>query len=318
MTCSRCVNCTVACQKGHLECLKTIISNKGFSWGPEHREACVEASLYGHLECLRYADEKGCRLDSFSYFKLQGYEFEANSLHMAIMGRHIDCLRYLIRKGCHWHSHTHILLAIKGFLEGMKEMYRPDDDWSDDTIGMCARNGHLECLKYAVEHRAVSSPISISEDEEIWNLLPDELAACYGHTECLDYLTREYNDIKDEKTFPRKKRLGYITIRYDDIRGEKAIPRAVKNGHTGCVRILIERGYSYAIDDKWSSVISFSTLEDFWWRTFLFTKANLGNAPKIRKMIRRKKQEIQDSLQVIQDTTPVSRDIVKYVIGLYL
>jgi hypothetical protein len=299
MRCVYCINCSIAAKKGHLQCMKEMIERPGFSWTREHDKACIEAAAKGHLACLQYAKEKGCHFYSNESFSLLKYEFKVSALHMAIMGGHIECLRYVIRKGHNWHSHTHILLAIRGFLEGMKEMYRPSDDWSWDTIGMCAFNGHLECLKYVIENTGVYGPLGVSEDEDITDLLPDELAAYNGHLNCLEYL--------------------YDYYKYDNFikRGEQAIPRAIKNGHKDCVRFLIEREYPYVIDNSWLLVVS-SSLDDPWWRSFLFDNTSLKEAPKIRRLINKKKREIKESLKILHEMNKIPQDIIKYVIPHYL
>ncbi len=52
-------------------------------------DTCSNAAEYGHLDCLRYAHENGCRWNS-------------NTCMFAAENGHFDCLRYAHENGCPW------------------------------------------------------------------------------------------------------------------------------------------------------------------------------------------------------------------------
>ena len=56
--------CSYAAEGGHLECLK-YAHEKGCPWDAK---TCSEAAQRGHLECLKYAHEKGCPWDEEDLF----------------------------------------------------------------------------------------------------------------------------------------------------------------------------------------------------------------------------------------------------------
>lgn len=103
--------CTRAAKAGHLECLKYAHEN-GCRWT---KRTCSHAAAGGHLDCLEYAHEHGC----------QWADSEDETCWSAAAGGHLECLKYAHEQGCHW------------------------DVW---TCSDAAKGGHLDCLKYAHEH----------------------------------------------------------------------------------------------------------------------------------------------------------------------
>ena len=74
--------CLRSAQRGHLECLR-YAHEKGCPWD---KDICTEASSNGHLECLRYAHEHGCSWDEWTcYYASEG---------------HVECFRYALENGC--------------------------------------------------------------------------------------------------------------------------------------------------------------------------------------------------------------------------
>ena len=64
---------------------------------------------------------------------------------------HLDCLRYAHERGCRWDAETCEFAAEKGHLECLKYAHENGCPWNADTCEYAARNGHLEILKYACE-----------------------------------------------------------------------------------------------------------------------------------------------------------------------
>ena len=75
-------------------------------------DTCWSAAKNGHLECLKYAHERGCDWDRWTCF-------------YAAKNGHLECLKYAHEHGCPWDE-----LTCRG----------------------AAEKGHLECLKYACAH----------------------------------------------------------------------------------------------------------------------------------------------------------------------
>jgi len=76
-------------------------------------EVCCYAALKGHLECLKYLHEQGCKWDEWTCI-YAGYN------------GHLACLQYAHENGCEWD----ILTCV-----------------------YAASNDHLKCLKYAYENK---------------------------------------------------------------------------------------------------------------------------------------------------------------------
>jgi len=69
-------------------------------------EEIAMAALNGHLDCIKYAYENGCKL-------------HALSIIMAAMNGHLDCLKYLHEKGCPWGG-TALVAAARRHLGCLK------------------------------------------------------------------------------------------------------------------------------------------------------------------------------------------------------
>jgi hypothetical protein len=75
--------CCNASLKGHLSCLK-YGHEKEMKWD---YKTCSHASLNGHLECLKYAHVNGC-------------EWLCDTIENAYKNKRKECLRYAIEHGC--------------------------------------------------------------------------------------------------------------------------------------------------------------------------------------------------------------------------
>ena len=75
--------CYRASFNGHLDCLR-FAHERGSYWD---EWCCSEASYHGHLSCLRYAHENGCPWDKMSCL-------------LASKFNRLDCLAYALENGC--------------------------------------------------------------------------------------------------------------------------------------------------------------------------------------------------------------------------
>jgi hypothetical protein len=103
--------CSNAAQHGHLDCLKyahengcklTSYEGQGRVYGP-----CTGAAAAGHLNCLKYSHENGCELDWQTAF-------------VAAMGKHEDCLRYVMEHGCENEFYAVIGLSDSKYMDVYK------------------------------------------------------------------------------------------------------------------------------------------------------------------------------------------------------
>jgi hypothetical protein len=126
-----------------------------------HRYTCKFAAEYGHLECIKYAHEKGC-------------PWSTDTSTGAAKNNHIECLKYLHENGCPWNSNAYYYAAANGHLECIKYLHQNGCPWSIDTCASAAENGQLDCLKYLHENGCP------------WSSNTCKYAAYY-HIDCLKY-----------------------------------------------------------------------------------------------------------------------------------
>ncbi|OUS49596.1 hypothetical protein BE221DRAFT_188896 [Ostreococcus tauri] len=100
-----------------------------------------------------------------------------------------------------------------------------------------AVNGHLECLKYAHEHRCA------------WNEETCDYAAAYGQLACLKY-AHEHGCAWDEETCKRAAEYGQLAcLKYAHEHGcawdEETCKRAAEYGHLECLKYAHEHGCAW-------------------------------------------------------------------------
>ncbi|XP_050058445.1 uncharacterized protein LOC114122853 [Aphis gossypii] len=127
---------------GHVDCLSFALEIK-VPWflhpWLKADEACAQAASRGHLECLKYADEMGCRWDS-------------ETCEKAAEGGHLNCLRYAHENGCPWSYKTCEKAAGSGHLDCLKYAHENGCLWDSSTCAKAAEGGHVDCLRYALEN----------------------------------------------------------------------------------------------------------------------------------------------------------------------
>jgi hypothetical protein len=96
-----CRNTAIACEKGHIECLKTL-HFKGYGWS---YFTIPSAAENGHLDCLKYACEAGC-------------EWNHCTTYVAAIHGHLECLKYMHKQdGCEKDKYTTYWSAKNNHLE---------------------------------------------------------------------------------------------------------------------------------------------------------------------------------------------------------
>lgn len=139
----------LAMRRGHLECLKYAVE-RGCSF---HRATLWErAETHGQMECLKYA--LGC-----------GVKVDKEALHICARGRIVPCLKLLIEHARPYYDFTRVRKSRKSFIGDVCYNAAPGDDsiacvkllrgvgapWREDCTEDAALKGHLDLLKYLVE-----------------------------------------------------------------------------------------------------------------------------------------------------------------------
>ena len=119
---------------------------------PTHdvKNACGRSAERGHLECLRYAHEQGCRWDEWiaAYASGEG---------------HLECLRYTHEQGCPWDEETCRWASMRGHLECLRYAHEHGCPWGEGTCTEASQNGHAESLLYTLENGC-----PVPDFREIW------------------------------------------------------------------------------------------------------------------------------------------------------
>ncbi len=128
----------------------------------------------GHLECLKYMHENGCKWDNWSVM----------SSTRAARNGHLKCLQYMHENGCYMDSRTCSVAAYYGHLDILEWAYASKFltrfNSGGDTCCYAAEGGHLDCLKFAYEKRCSYPSVYIKE-----------LAELNGHANILEWISEE-------------------------------------------------------------------------------------------------------------------------------
>jgi hypothetical protein len=182
---AKCIDCNMAAEKGHLDCLKYVHEN-GCEWSSN---TCLWAARVGQIECLKYVHENGCawnsntcknaakngQIECLKYAHENGCEWTSWTCAYSAYNGHLECLKYAHENGCQWNYYTCSWAAQNGHLECLKYAHENGCEWDADTCKEAAYNGHLDCLKYAHENGCE------------WDTNTCTYAASNDHLECLKY-----------------------------------------------------------------------------------------------------------------------------------
>ncbi len=167
-----------AAKHGNINVLK-FMYKKGFFMNHNSHLITASAAENGHLECLIFAKENGCRWNNLT------------SINAAKNG-HFECLKYAIENGCYLDSKIYLLIVENGYLECIKYFYKNYYEnmlYYISTISyhgfrsLLIIKGHLECLKYIYEQDSLLN----LDIESLYDKSCND-AAEYGQLECLKYL----------------------------------------------------------------------------------------------------------------------------------
>ena len=139
---------TVAALIGNLEMLKYCFSNE---CPYDEKEACGQATLGGHLDCLRFLFDK----------VKPSRNMEAKVAMQAACSGHVDILKYLVEE--------------REILNDLALSHNLNLNY---CVATAARNGRLDCLKYLVEE--AKAPLND------WRYIAE--ARYFKHPECENYL----------------------------------------------------------------------------------------------------------------------------------
>ena len=150
------------CEGGEDPCLWSI-----GRFGPGHPlNSCCRSASRGHLACLRYAHENGCR-------------WNEETCRLASQNGHLDCLRYAHENGCPWNEDTTRLASHVGHLECLRYAHENGCPWDTRTCSEACARDQLECLRYAHTHGCH------------WDEYTIKWALGYGGYDCLLYALDE-------------------------------------------------------------------------------------------------------------------------------
>src|SRR5690606_15548781 len=132
---------------------------------------CSYAAKYDSIECLKYAHEHGCKMNSYicsnavKYGSIEclkyGYENRSSSdilewdevlCKWAAEYDSDEILRYLHENGCPWDEETCSSAAISGSLECLKYAHENGCPWDEWVYYNASEVGSLECFLYAFEN----------------------------------------------------------------------------------------------------------------------------------------------------------------------
>ena len=112
--------------------------------------------------------------------------------------------------------------AKYGDLEELQRMHEAGKPWDELTTWRAAQYGHVDCLRYAVEH---GCPL----EREGCLTIPILAAAAKGHLDCLKYLHN-------------------IGLTCSEIFADNLCTLAAQNGHLECLKFLHTSGYAWDTD----------------------------------------------------------------------
>jgi hypothetical protein len=105
----------------------------------KHQTDCNKAVEDGCLDCLKIAHKNGCPWDEYT-------------AELAAKGGFLEILKYLNANGCPWDEDISTTAAAHGQLECLKFSHSVDDYLCDYAPNLAVEGGHLNTLKYLIEH----------------------------------------------------------------------------------------------------------------------------------------------------------------------
>jgi hypothetical protein len=198
---------TLFAEAGNFDEIKKLVE-RGYRPQQEQSESLRYAARYGHIGIVKYLVGLGCKHDKV--------------LINAVRSGHLDIVKYLITMGPNYAKdkyfafvtacHKDRIDIVKYFIEELKYDIREEDSF---PMAQCARQGHLDILKYLVErghHMKNNGEVLLK-------------CAEYGFFDVIEYLCE----------------IGYG---FQD-KGNSAIIKSAENGHIVIVEYLVDMGYDF-------------------------------------------------------------------------
>lgn len=150
-------------------------------------QICQNAALYGKLDVLKWARDKGCDWDEFSCSN-------------AAAGGHLDVLIWLHKNGCPWDGWTNILAIRGGHFEIFKYVFENGCDDEGESYENAAFYGRLDILQFLRKNSLI-----------LWGRWVCAYAADGGQLTALKWL-RENNCPWDSLTCTNAAKRGYLDV----------------------------------------------------------------------------------------------------------
>lgn len=179
--------CTMAVDNGHIDCLQ-FAHNIGCKWD---QSTCTKAAKCGFLKGLQFAHEHGC-------------SWNESTCSEAAFSGNLDCLMYARANNCPWDESTCAQAALGGSIDCLRFAHEQGCPWDELTCIYAAISGSLECLQYAFNHGCpwlanimcsyaaefghLSCLIFAHNNGCLWDELTCALAAKRGRFHVLKYL----------------------------------------------------------------------------------------------------------------------------------
>ena len=224
-----------------------------------------------------------------------------------------DCCRHIeeFKVSGIWNNTT-LFAARNGHLDCLKYAHENECPWDPKTTLRASMYGHLDCLKYAHENGCP------------WNEETTSHASISGQLDCLKYAHKN-GCLWDKYTTKYAALYGYLDcLKYAHENGcpwdEDTTLNASRNGHLDCLIYSHDNGCPFNEQLTLSNLEKHTSkidLDDKWWRSFLFNK-DLTSLFDLKNVVDIKKEEINN----LQEKSTllfsyISKDLTKYVLWTY-
>lgn len=176
---------------GQMDCLHFLTNIGQF-----HPDISLVAIENGHLECMIYGIQHGCKLDLrlstqaliscktkiIVYLLKANCPFPKNAIDICARKGNLTCIKILKHEDFEWGTSTCAQAASGGYKECLQYLHENGCPWDTDTAIHAANNGALDCLRYAREN---GCPIG-----EYFKKTPMK----YIHKNCREYIQAHFKN----------------------------------------------------------------------------------------------------------------------------
>lgn len=152
----------LACKIGDLSMLQYAHKN-GCTWNTDSGGrlgfgATIRVTKNGHLDCLKFIHQHGCKLDNMLIL-------------IAAERGQLECLKYLRQNGCTWNiCGTTTLAAKNGHVSVLRYAYENGCPWDINSVLFAIKNQHVDCVLYANEVNIKIAKEGLSYSNKTFNL----------------------------------------------------------------------------------------------------------------------------------------------------